>query len=180
VEPLILLLVGFITFAISTVTAGGGALMQIPIVTYLIGADSAAPVINLGTFIGRPSRLILFWKQIDWSVTVIYVLTAIPGTWIAGYFFSQVNVVWLKVFIAVFLISTIFQFRLGSKRGILKIKKWHFSILGFSVPLISTLVGGMGPVLNPFYLGYGLKKEDLIATKTANSFFVGLAQIGAY
>ena len=26
----------------------------------------------------------------------------------------------------------------------------------------------------------GLQKEDLIATKTANSFFVGLAQIGSY
>ena len=26
----------------------------------------------------------------------------------------------------------------------------------------------------------GLKKEDLIATKTANSFFVGIAQIGSY
>jgi len=52
--------------------------------------------------------------------------------------------------------------------------------LGFITAFISTLVGGLGPVLNPFYMNTGLKKEDLVATKTANSFFVGLAQIGSY
>ena len=58
--------------------------------------------------------------------------------------------------------------------------KLGFVPLGFITAFISTLVGGLGPVLNPFYMNTGLQKEDLIATKTANSFFVGLAQIGSY
>lgn len=37
-----------------------------------------------------------------------------------------------------------------------------------------------GPVLNPFYLNYGLQKEPMIATKTVNSFLVGLTKIGSY
>lgn len=42
------------------------------------------------------------------------------------------------------------------------------------------MIGALGPVLNPFYLNVGLDKEELIATKTANSFFLGIAQISSY
>lgn len=59
-------------------------------------------------------------------------------------------------------------------------KKAYFIPLGFIVSLISTLFGATGAVLNPFYLNIGLIKEELIATKAANSFFVGVAQLSTY
>ena len=58
--------------------------------------------------------------------------------------------------------------------------KVGFIPLGFIIAFMSTLVGGLGPILNPFYMNAGLEKESLIATKTANSFFVGIVQIGSY
>ena len=57
---------------------------------------------------------------------------------------------------------------------------WYFIPLGFIVSILGTIVGALGPVLNPFYLNLGLDKEELIATKTANSFFLGISQIGSY
>ena len=57
---------------------------------------------------------------------------------------------------------------------------WHFSPVGFIIGFLGTLTGGLGPVLNPFYLNAGLEKEQLIATKAANSFFVGVVQIISY
>ena len=52
--------------------------------------------------------------------------------------------------------------------------------VGFFIAFMSTLVGGLGPILNPFYMNAGLEKENLIATKTANSFFVGIIQVVSY
>jgi hypothetical protein len=108
------------------------------------------------------------------------VIAAIPATLAAGYFFTSVRVEFLKIFIGLFLVSTLFQYRFGKKASSFSVKRSVFAWLGVGVPFISTLVGGMGPVLNPFYLNYGLTKESLIATKTANSFFVGIIQIGTY
>mgnify|MGYP001802024647 CR=1 FL=1 len=34
--------------------------------------------------------------------------------------------------------------------------------------------------MNPFYLNMGLLKEKMLATKTANSFLAGLAQLSSY
>lgn len=180
IDYLIFFALGLFTFSLSTLTAGGGAMMQIPIVTFIIGAEGTAPAINLGALVGRPTRLILFWKSIDWSVTKFYVLAAIPATLFAGYFFKAAEIGFLKIIIGLFLISTVFQFRFGKKSRSFAVQKWYFIPLGVGVPFISTLVGGMGPILNPFYLNYGLEKEALIATKTANSFLVGLIQIGSY
>jgi hypothetical protein len=57
---------------------------------------------------------------------------------------------------------------------------WYFMPLGFDVSICGTIIGALGPVLNPFYLNLGLDKEDLIATKTANSFLMGVSQISSY
>ncbi len=177
---LLLFGLGVVAFIISTVSGGGGALILVPVLNWLIGTPSTAPVLNLGTFIGRPVRLILFWKHINWKVFWYYVPAALCGAWIAGWIFSELNVDWLKFFVGLFLISTLFQYRFGKKKQSFVMKYRYFVPLGLAVSILGTIIGALGPVLNPFYLNIGLEKEDLIATKTANSFFMGVAQISSY
>ncbi len=175
-----LFLAGVLAFIISTISGGGGALLLIPVTSWMIGAPAAPPVINLGTFISRPSRLYLFWQDIDWSLIKYYVPSAVIGAWLAALLFSRLEGSWIQILVGAFLISTVFQYRFGKVDKSFHMPKLGFLPLGFITAFISTLVGGLGPVLNPFYMNTGLQKEDLIATKTANSFFVGLAQIGSY
>ncbi len=175
-----LFLAGLIAFIISTISGGGGALLLIPVTSWMIGTSFAPPVINLGTFISRPARLYLFWQDIDWSLVKYYVPSAIIGAWLGALLFSRLDSGWIQLFIGVFLVSTIFQYRFGKVDKAFDMPRLGFLPLGFITAFISTVVGGLGPILNPFYMNVGLKKEDLIATKTANSFFVGIAQIGSY
>ncbi|TQI70710.1 hypothetical protein JM79_1631 [Gramella sp. Hel_I_59] len=177
---LILFLAGIVAFIISTISGGGGALILVPFLNFLIGTPQTPPVLNLGTFIGRPARLILFWKHINWQVFWYYVPPALLGALLAGWFFTRINAGWLQILVGIFLISTVFQYRFGKKERSFPVKLWYFIPLGFIVSILGTVIGALGPVLNPFYLNLGLDKEELIATKTANSFFLGIAQIGSY
>jgi len=86
----ILFLAGVVAFIVSTISGGGGALILVPFLNFLIGTTKTAPVVNLGTFIGRPARLILFWKHINWKVLWYYVPAAMLGAWVAGWFFTRV------------------------------------------------------------------------------------------
>ena len=176
----ILFLAGAITFSISTISGGGGALLLIPFVSFLLGAGNTAPIVNLGSFIGRPVRLILFWKDIVWELVWYYLPSAVAGAILAAWLFAEVRIAWIQLVVALFLISTVFQYRFGKKERSFNVKKWHFIPLGFVVSIIGTFTGGMGPVLNPFYLNAGITKERLIATKTVNSFVMGLTQISSY
>ena len=177
---LILFFAGVISFSISTISGGGGALMLIPLLNFIVGTTKTAPIINLGALISRPSRIIIFWKNIVWKVFWYYVPSAMLGAIIAAYFFSEMKIAWLQIIVALFLISTFFQYRFGKKKRSFPVQLWHFIPLGFLVSIVGTFTGGMGPVLNPFYLNVGITKEELVGTKAANSFFLGIAQISSY
>jgi len=177
---IVLFLSGAIAFSISTISGGGGALMLVPLLNFIIGTTNTAPVINLGIFISRPSRIIIYWKNIVWKVFWYYVPSAMLGAVLAAWFFSEIKIAWLQIIVAIFLISTFFQFRFGKKERSFSVQLWYFIPLGFIISIIGTFTGGMGPVLNPFYLNSGITKESLIGTKAANSIFLGLAQVSSY
>ena len=171
---------GMLAFIISIISGGGGAILLIPVTSWIIGVTAAAPVINLATFISNGSRMYLFWNDIDWSLTKYYLPSAIVGAWLAALVFSRLDAGWIQLLIGVFLVSTIFQYKFGKVSKTFDMPKVGFIPLGFVIAFMSTLVGGLGPILNPFYMNSGLEKENLIATKTANSFFVGIIQISSY
>lgn len=177
---ILLFIIGACAFTLSTVSGGGGALMQIPLLNFLIGTSQTAPVINLGTLISRPTRIIIFWKHIVWKVFWYYVPAAMVGALLASYLFSEVKIAWLQIVVGLFLISTFFQYRFGKKERSFTVKYWHFIPLGFVVSIIGTFTGGMGPIQNPFLLNAGITKEALVGTKGAQAFFIGLAQISGY
>ncbi len=176
----ILFLSGIFAYIVSTLSGGGGALIMLPIVGFYLGPQVVAPVVNLGNMIGRPARLYLFWKHIDWSITKFYVPAAIVGAILGGLVFAELNADWIQILLGIFLVSTVFQYRFGKKKASFPMKNIYFIPLGLVVSFVSTLFGATGPIMNPFYLNIGLIKEELIATKTANSFFVGIAQLGSY
>lgn len=177
---LLFFIAGLIAYLFSTIAGGGGALLLLPIVGFYLNPSAVAPVVNLGNMIGRPVRLILFWKYINWKIVRYFVPTAILGALLGGFAFSQLRVEWVQFLLGLFLISTVFQFRFGKKKQSFLMKNVYYIPLGFTVTLISTVFGATGPILNPFYLNSGLEKETLVATKTTNSFFAGIAQLSAY
>jgi uncharacterized membrane protein YfcA len=179
-DLLLLLIASFIGYVISTVGGGGGSLLLVPVISFLLGSKTVAPILSLGEMISRPVRLIIFWKEIDWKVTVIYVPGALIGSFFGAYTFSHIKLEWLQIIVGLFLISTVFQYGFGEKERSFPMKLFYFIPLSFIVAFLTGLIGATGPVLNPFYLNYGLQKESMVATKTANSFLEGVVQIGTY
>lgn len=176
----ILFIAGLLAYLLSTLAGGGGALILLPIVGFFLAPHAVAPVLNLGNMIGRPARLILFWKYINWKLVYYYVPSAWLGALFGAFIFVKLNAGLMYFLLGAFLIISAIPFNLGRKKAYLKMKPVYFIPIGFIVSFISTVFGATGAVLNPFYLNMGLVKEELIATKTANSFFTGIAQISAY
>ncbi len=175
-----LFFLGASTFTLSTISGGGGAMMQIPILNFLLGTAQTAQVINLGSFISRPTRILIFWKHINWKVFWYFTPAAMVGALFASWMFSEVKIYWIQLFVGFFLVSTIFQYGFGKKDRSFNVELWFFIPLGLFVSIVGTFTGGMGPVLNPFLLNVGIDKEQLVGTKAAQSFFLGLAQVGGY
>ncbi|NJN32135.1 MAG: sulfite exporter TauE/SafE family protein [Synechococcales cyanobacterium RM1_1_8] len=61
-----------------------------------------------------------------------------------------------------------------------KLAAWAFLPLALLNGIGSALIGSTGPILNPAYFGYGLIKEDLIATKAFHNAALHLVKLAAY
>ena len=177
---LLLAAAAFVAWLVSTVAGGAGGLLLVPVVQYLLGSRAVAPVVTLGEFIGGPIRVWLFWHEVRWEIVRWYLPGAVAGGAIGGWIFTTTESEWLKLIVALFLISSVFQFWFGEKERSFTMRKWAFLPLGFVVALFSGIVGTVGPVLNPFYLNYGVQKEGMIATKSVNSLVMHSVKIGSY
>lgn len=167
-------------FTISTIGGGGGALILVPLVNFFVAKDAVAPLVHLGNFIGRPTRIILFWKDIRWDIVKAYMPLAVIGAFLGAWLFASIKLEWLQIVIGLFLVSTLWQYRWGKKKKSFPMKIGYFGPLGFAVCFLSSLIGATGAVLNPFYLNYGVVKEELVATKAANSFLIAIVQLSTY
>ena len=176
----LLFIFGFCAFTLSTVAGGGGALMLVPLINFFVAKEATAPLVHLGNFIGRPTRIILFWKHIRWDIVKAYLPLACIGAFLGAWLFASLKLEWLQIAIGIFLISTVWQFRWGKKKSSFPMKLKYFGPIGFGVSFFSSLIGATGAVLNPFYLNYGVEKEELVATKAANSFFIAIIQLSTY
>lgn len=179
-ETLSLAVVSFFAWLLSTLAGGGSPFMLIPLVNVIQGAASVPPVITIGMFLGNAHRIMLFWQYIDWKLTLWYFPGAIVGAMLGAYTFTQIHLDWLQLLIGVFLLISIFSFGLEQKESNFIVKAWYILPAGFLKAFVSGLIGTTGPVLNAFYLNYGLVKEDLIATKATHVVIIHVVKILTY
>lgn len=175
-----LALVSFVSWFISTLAGGGSPLVLIPFVNFTLGAAVIPPIITMGMLLGNFQRIILFWQHINWKVTLWYLPGGIAGAVLGAYTFTQIHLEWLQLLIGLFIVISVFSFEFGQPERIFQVEAWHFLPAGFFYAFVSGIIGSSGPVLNPFYLNYGLVKEDMIATKSTNVVVIHLAKLLTY
>lgn len=174
--------VSFAAWFISMLVGGGSPLILIPLVTLLLGAQSVAPVLTIGSVLGNTQRSVLLWQHIDWSLTLWQVPGVIVGSMLGAYAFTQVEAEGLQVFIAIALLYMVVHSMLQNRINLPKVtfKAWYFLPLGFCNAIASGLIGSTGPILNPAYLSYGLEKEQMVATRAASLTLTHIVKILTY
>lgn len=175
-----LTLISFVAWFLSTLSGGGSPFILIPVINLILGAAAVPPVITTGMLLGNLQRVLMLWRDIDWRLTFWYLPGAITGSVLGAYTFTHIHLAWLQVLIGLFLLSNIFTFGFGKKERTFKVAEWYFLPAGFFKSFISGLIGSSGPVLNPFYLNYGLVKEQLLATKSLHMASLHVVKIIAY
>lgn len=176
-----LVLVGaFVVFILSTLSGGGASLLLMPLVAVVVGVRSVAPVMTISIGMGSISKVLLFWRDIDWKLFLWLFPSTIVGSILGANMFAILSTEYLQLLIGLLLISTVFQFNQKETPPKFKIKAWHFAPMGLIVSFMSGLIGGVGPLMNSAYLNYGITKESLLGTRSANAILLHVTKIISY
>ena len=171
---------GLVSWVISTLAAGGGSILMVAAASAMLGGHAVAPVVTFTSLTAAPARIGLFWSHIDWRVVGWYLPGATAGAILGGWIFTLLSGRVVQTCVALFLISTAWQYRLGNRARSFRMRLPWFLPVSFVSGMTSAIVGASGLLANPFYLNYGMLKERMVATRAVNSLVIQLAKIGTY
>ena len=129
---------------------------------------------------GNSQRIALYWQDIEKRVVIWFLPGAFIGAGLGAWAVSRIQVEWVGLLLGVVLVLSAFGMFEGDEPSPSRIRQWHFLPAGMAYSCLSGLVGSAGPLLNAMYLGYGLSKERMIATKAVNQVCMHAVKIVFY
>src|ERR1700674_4856428 len=172
---LIVLAVGLVAGTLSGIVGFGSSIMLMPILVLVFGPRQAVPIMAIAAILANLSRVVVWWREIDWRACAAYSATGIPAAALGARTLLVLPSRAVDISIGLFLIAMV-PVRHWLARHDLKIKLWHLAIGGAVIGYLTGIVVSTGPLSVPLFLFYGLTKGAFLATEAASSLGLYLSK----
>src|SRR5437868_12560670 len=172
---LFVLIVGLIAGTISGIVGTGSSIMLMPVLVYAYGPKEAVPIMAVAAVMANFSRILAWWREVDWRACAAYSVTGIPAAVLGARTLLVLPSRAIDIAIGLFLIAMV-PVRHGLARHQLKARLWHLAVGGALIGYLTGIVVSTGPLSVPLFLFYGLAKGAFLATEAASSLGLYLSK----
>src|SRR5690349_5023272 len=165
---LFVLSVGLLAGTISGIVGTGSSIMLMPVLVYEYGPKQAVPIMAIAAVLANVSRVVAWWREVDWRACAAYSVTGIPAAALGARTLLALPAHAVDITIGIFLIVMV-PVRHWLARHQLKAKLWHLALGGAGIGYLTGIVVSTGPLSVPLFLFYGLAKGGFLATEAASS-----------
>ncbi|MBR0841559.1 sulfite exporter TauE/SafE family protein [Bradyrhizobium liaoningense] len=172
---LFVLTVGLLAGTISGIVGTGSSIMLMPVLVYAYGPKEAVPIMAVASVMANFSRILAWWREVDWRACAAYSVTGIPAAALGARTLLALPAHAVDLAIGIFLIAMV-PVRHWLARHDLKANLWHLAIGGAVIGYLTGIVVSTGPLSVPLFLFYGLSKGAFLATEAASSLGLYLSK----
>jgi uncharacterized membrane protein YfcA len=162
------LAVGLVAGTISGIVGTGSSIMLVPVLVYQFGPKQAVPIMAVAAIMANLSRILAWWRDVDWRATAAYSVTGIPAAALGARTLLVLPSRAVDIAIGLFLIVMV-PVRHWLARHQFKITLWHMALGGALIGYLTGIVVSTGPLNVPLFLFYGLTKGAFLGTEAASS-----------
>ena len=162
------LAVGLVAGTISGIIGTGSSIMLLPVLVYEFGPKQAVPIMAVAAVMANLSRIMAYWREVDWRATLAYSATGIPAAALGARTLIELPSQAVDITMGLFFIAMV-PVRHWLARHDLQATLWHLAIGGALIGYITGIVVSSGPLSVPLFLFYGLTKGAFLATEAASS-----------
>jgi uncharacterized protein len=162
------LAVGLVAGTISGIVGTGSSIMLMPVLIYEYGPKQAVPIMAIAAVMANLSRILAWWREVDWRACAAYSIPAIPAAALGARTLLVLPSRTVDISIGLFLIAMV-PVRHWLARHQLKLSLWHLAIGGAAIGYLTGIVVSTGPLSVPLFLFYGLTRGAFLATEAASS-----------
>src|SRR3954447_2373309 len=126
---LFVLAVGLIAGTISGIVGTGSSIMLMPVLIYQYGPKEAVPIMAVAAVLANFSRILAWWREVDWRACLAYSVTGIPAAALGARTLLVLPAHAVDLAIGLFLIAMV-PVRHWLDRHQLRINLWHLALGG--------------------------------------------------
>ena len=153
--------------------------MLMPVLVIVFGPLQAVPVMAIAAIMANLSRIMVWWRDVDWRVCAAYSASAVPLAALGARTLLVVPAQAVEIALGAFFILMI-----GVRRWMaahrLKLGLAQLALLGVPIGYLTGIVVSTGPITAPIFLATGLVKGAFLSTEAAASLLVYLAKAAVF
>jgi uncharacterized membrane protein YfcA len=174
-DVLFVLAVGLIAGILSGIVGFGSSIMLMPVLVIVYGPLQSVPIMAVAAIMANVSRIMVWWREVDWRACAAYSLTGIPSAALGAR-----TLLVLPPRIVEGALGAFFILMIPVRRWLAdhdrRLSRWHLAAVGLVIGFVTGIVVSTGPITTPIFLAYGLVKGAFIATEAAGSLAVYLSK----
>ena len=178
-ELAVVLLLGLVAGTVGGVLGFGTSIMLMPALVIVFGPREAVPIMAVASIMANASRVVVWWREVDWRAVAAYSATAVPAAALGAATLLTLPPGLVEAALGVFFVAMI-PTRRWMARQQWKLGLSHLALVGAVIGYITGIVVSTGPINAPFFLAYGLVKGAYLATEAMGSLAVYLAKAATF
>ena len=171
----LVLMLGLVAGTVGGIVGFGTSIMLMPALVLVFGPREAVPIMAIAAIMANASRVVAWWREVDWRVTAAYSATGIPAAALGAKTLLTLPPGVIELVLGIFFISMI-PVRRWMARQAWKLTLRHMAGVGAVIGYITGIVVSTGPINAPFFLAYGLVKGAYLGTEAMGSLAVYVAK----
>ena len=165
--------------SMSGVAGFGGGVLVLPVLVWVYGPEVAVPVVALFQLIGTATRVWLNREFMNWKVAGWFAAGSTPFAILGSFLFISADTDLLIRIMGGGMIVLVALTQLPwSKR--VRMTLWGFLPLGGISGFLASVMGIPGPFAPVFYLAYGLKPREYMATFSMGMLLIQVPKLAVY
>ncbi|HEX7791718.1 MAG TPA: sulfite exporter TauE/SafE family protein [Afipia sp.] len=169
------LIVGLVAGVLSGIVGTGSSIMLVPVLAYAFGPKQAVPIMAIAAIMANLSRIIAWWREVDWRATAAYSVPAVPAAVLGARTLLVLPPRAADIAIGVFLLAMI-PLRRWMAAHSFALPLWSLAAVGLFAGYLTGIVASTGPMTIPIFMSYGLVKGALLGTEAACSLAVYISK----
>ena len=174
-----ILAVGLVAGTLSGIVGFGSSIMLMPVLVIAFGPLQAVPIMAIAAIMANLSRIIVWWREVDWRTCAAYSATAMPFAALGAATLLALPVRFIEFALGLFFIAMIFVRRWMAAHDV-RLRLAHLALLGVPIGYLTGIVVSTGPITAPIFLATGLVKGAFLSTEAAASLAVYFAKVAVF
>jgi uncharacterized membrane protein YfcA len=160
---------------LSGIVGFGASIMLMPALMLAFGPLEAVPIMAIAGMMANFSRVVVWWRDIDWRANLFYCATAIPAAALGARTLLLLDPRIVEGLLGALVLAMIPARWWLLARG-LRVLAWQLALVGAAIGFLSGMVASTGPINTPFFLAYGLVKGAYLSTEALGSMAIGITK----